>query len=1691
MRISMIRSLLVQVMKKQLLYVFLIILFNFFSLLGQLPNQSYTSAEVGEIISPQLSIKHLNQPSVVNGYAVLAGNAAHEIWDISDPYNPVFQTEFTSIHANGEAESHQVSYHKTKDGKTYLGTVSGKGIDIWDLTDPINVVYLSAMELPGINYGDVSNAIWGICWQGDYIYLGATNNGIYIVDASDKSNPVLVNTIGTDQIGNIFAGPLFALGNLLVVTTPKGHAGIATLDISDSENPFLLDSWTSSDNSYIGGFYGNHATLIGPYRVFDVTTDPTNISLVHSQTIPSSEYVSFDGGHLFLGGLRGGTQGIYKYDISDVSNPTLIRRIEGRDDRWDDQFSCAIGNLLIMADDQNVNGYVGAVLAVHEQNADLNPPEVMYVNPPDLSTDQPITSKIGLSMSDWIDLESVDITSFVVRPVGGQPISGKWGWTYTTLNFEPDELLIPYTTYEVVIPQNGITDLVGNNLQNDFITSFTTGSTVNNNGDPSIGPIQPIEVSDQSNWFMVNPDPNLIYEWETGDGNTVQGTSANYQYSEPGRYPVTLNIYEPANAQSVYEAEGAILSGGVAHATNHFGYSGTGFADYPSSMGESVYVEWNINRNTSSIETLYFSYALSNGSRPLNLSVNGGNDILIDFTGLGAWDNYTEVAIPNITLNAGSNTIRLSATAGSAGPNIDYLRVEPEVTSAPPVLVSAISFTQIVYNTITSYPSIESTAIIKSDESICVVNQDANTVTFVDYLNFNKLAETQVGIKPVSLCSVNGEIWVVNKESHNISIIDKSTFSVIQTLDLPYASQPTAIIAEPVLNKVYITLEASGEVIEINTASKTITNELLIPELSDQVKPALGAMVLNSTREFLYITQLISADEIAMVYKINTATFSVDKVITLSESLGVDESKFARGIPNYLTGISISPDGKQAWVASKKDNINRGLIKDGQPLQHDNTVRAITSLINLDTDIEALNDRVDIDNSDRCHSVTFSTLGDVAFIAMPGNKEVFVIDTESKQEIARLPCEDVPTHVYYDDGIKRLFCLNFMHRSLTVFDVSGIIYGGSTYNKLSTISTVANELLTSDVFHGKKIFYDATSLKLNEDGYMSCASCHLDGGHDGQVWDISNLGEGLRNTIDLRGKSGTGHGKLHWTGNFDEVHDFEIQIRELNNGTGLMTDIDFYSGTTQEALGDPKTGKSPDLDALAAYVESLDHFPESPYKNSDGSLTNEAMLGRDIFVQLECFNCHSGNEYTNSNANYFYDVGTIKNSSGTRLGSSLLGLDVPTLKGLWYTAPYLHDGSAKNLKEVLTTHNPDGKHTDLTTLSDTDLDHLIAFLKQIDDATPNAPESNIALTIDYPSEGDQIEENIQLPINISFSLDNLNKVEYYIDDTLVDITTENDFNGLWNNTQVGIHEIYVKAYYESGMAVVSDCLQFEVLPASPCPVEGTLCDDNDSCTTFDIYDANCNCIGIFADEDFDGVCDVEDQYPGFVDSLVGRVNVRICLEGFLEPNSNLMSTQLRTTEIIEPVQPYNAEPYFYSGSEAVIAPSSFDSNVVDWVLIELRTSNDLEAVVERKAALLHANGVIHDIDGSPGVSFSANPHDTYHLAVFHKSHLGVVSAQEIDLLTFDQIDFTNSSNVVLGVDQLKQLQGTIEFALYCGDFDGNGIINNIDYNLWSSNNSAVNQYLSHDGDGNGIVNNLDYNLWLKNRSKVGELSIQF
>jgi hypothetical protein len=436
----------------------------------------------------------------------------------------------------------------------------------------------------------------------------------------------------------------------------------------------------------------------------------------------------------------------------------------------------------------------------------------------------------------------------------------------------------------------------------------------------------------------------------------------------------------------------------------------------------------------------------------------------------------------------------------------------------------------------------------------------------------------------------------------------------------------------------------------------------------------------------------------------DAAGLTVTKTIVLKVSERSDTSLQARGIPNYLGAPAIAPDSLSAWVPSKQDNVMRGTLRDGLPLDFQSTVRAVSSRIVLG---EALTEdhhlRVDHDNSGVATAAVFDPTGAYLFVALETSREVALVDPSGGREILRLAAGRAPQGLAVSDDGQRLFVDNFMDRTVGVFDLSQLI-GSEWVSKLAIIPKTATEKLTPQVLKGKQFFYDALDPRLARDGYLSCASCHADAAADGRTWDFTGFGEGLRRTISLRGRAGSG--PLHWSGNFDETQDFEGQIRDFAGGQGLMADDDFNFPTRNQPLGAPKAGISADLDALSAYMASLDAFDPSPYRNPDGSLTPQAQLGKSLFGDRGCSACHGGPDFSGSDGS-LHDVGTLKPSSGNRLGQPLDGIDTPTLRDAWTSGPYLHDGSAADAQAAIAAHSTAG------TLSSDDLARLSAYVMQI------------------------------------------------------------------------------------------------------------------------------------------------------------------------------------------------------------------------------------------------------------------------------------------------------------------------------------------------------------------------------------------
>lgn len=608
---------------------------------------------------------------------------------------------------------------------------------------------------------------------------------------------------------------------------------------------------------------------------------------------------------------------------------------------------------------------------------------------------------------------------------------------------------------------------------------------------------------------------------------------------------------------------------------------------------------------------------------------------------------------------------------------------------------------------------------------VWVVNADGDTVSVFDAVSLNKLGEVAVGAAPRSAAlAPDGRLWVVNRDGASLSLIDTRTLAVTRTIPLPRASQPHGIAFAPDGSAAYVALEASGQLLKLDASTGTTLATLAVG-----AHPRHLAVTPDSARVLIsrfitppqpgegtarVATQRDGASTGGEVLVVATASFAIERTMVLQHSAKADSTTQGRGVPNYLGAPVISPDGASAWVPSKQDNIQRGTLRDGQNLDFQNTVRAISSRLDLASLAEDHASRIDHDNAGLASAAAYHPTGAYLFVALPTSRQVAIVDPFKQVEVARIDVGRAPDALLVSNDGMRLFVSNFMDRTLQAIDLSRLVgYGEWHFATLATLPAQAIERLGAQVLIGKQLFYDARDPRLARDGYMSCASCHDDGGHDGRVWDITGLGEGLRNTINLRGRAGMGHGRLHWSGNFDEVQDFEGQIRSLAGGTGLLTDARFNTGTRSQPLGTAKKGQGNDLDALAAYVASLNAMAASVDRTGTGGLTAAASAGRGVFIAQQCGSCHGGTTFANSGT-LLVDIGTIKPGSGKRLGAALPGIDVPTLRDLHGTAPYLHDGSAATLGAAVLAHRG-------VALGSEDLSNLVAYLDQIGSEEVAAP----------------------------------------------------------------------------------------------------------------------------------------------------------------------------------------------------------------------------------------------------------------------------------------------------------------------------------------------------------------------------------
>jgi cytochrome c peroxidase len=126
-----------------------------------------------------------------------------------------------------------------------------------------------------------------------------------------------------------------------------------------------------------------------------------------------------------------------------------------------------------------------------------------------------------------------------------------------------------------------------------------------------------------------------------------------------------------------------------------------------------------------------------------------------------------------------------------------------------------------------------------------------------------------------------------------------------------------------------------------------------------------------------------------------------------------------------------------------------------------------------------------------------------------------------------------------------------------------------------------------------------------------------------------------------------------------------------------------------------------EVEDLFAYLTSLRPVP-SPHLASDGKLTEAAGRGKVLFEgKASCAQCHPAPYFTDKK---MHNVGVLSASEPDGR------YDTPSLIEAYRTAPYLHDGRALTLKDVLTVNDEMKQHGKTDALIDREIDDLVAYL---------------------------------------------------------------------------------------------------------------------------------------------------------------------------------------------------------------------------------------------------------------------------------------------------------------------------------------------------------------------------------------------
>ena len=707
-------------------------------------------------------------------------------------------------------------------------------------------------------------------------------------------------------------------------------------------------------------------------------------------------------------------------------------------------------------------------------------------------------------------------------------------------------------------------------------------------------------------------------------------------------------------------------------------------------------------------------------------------------------------------------------------------------------------------------------AITPDNKKVYVTNALSSNVYVLDALTYKTLSTINVGTEPFgcALTFDGAKLYVANLASDDVSVIDSKTDTVSKTIS-NVGDQPRGIAVAEVggQTKIYVTQFLAqlrndlrpidqkegfddgreGRVTVISATTDTVINTIVLAPKATGFKSdgsTLAKVVFDAANVATKIDTLAFPNQLESIvirgnraYVPNTASspngpvkFNVNvqgflSVIDITTDLEVADETF-----NMNKGVQFEAVGKKLFIT----NPAAMAFKHGAAFEGFALSRATDRLVRVALDANSkptINAPVDAND--------------------PGNIVRIEIGVDSA-----IQRNSGPEGVVINAGDTRAYVMNLVSRDVSVVDISGA--DPSQYKELARIQSASlpTDPFDVQVHRGKELFNTsigpagsnenalAPAGRLSDFGWGSCYGCHPRGLTDSVTW---MFGDGPRQAISM--ESTAAHPQapllninvnanfaplmpafhqraLNWSAVRDEIQDFELNIRNVSGGQGLIAlpDAGGNRGDVDKCvfnlvLPNPNpnncaaetaitTGRDKDLDAIAAYISFGIRAPVSPLR---GSADPDVAAGRTLFAAANCQGCHGGANWTASTLDFTPPPGAPEITAGqlnrflckagtfdaalanelkgggvagqlnTDGANGILGINIPSLIAVFASPPYFHSGAAPTLDALLenVTHRSLGTASVDTLSAPADRAKVAKFVTSIDLATATFPEKTM------------------------------------------------------------------------------------------------------------------------------------------------------------------------------------------------------------------------------------------------------------------------------------------------------------------------------------------------------------------------------